>query len=492
MGIFNKQTEYKIVEHYLFNRLGKNILFNVKTMLFYEVTPLVCEIVKLLEKNNKADPLRALKDKYPKWEIKEVLKYLKKEKFIFDNNDNDFRDLPPLKKRYGLRHLELMVTHDCNMRCRYCYGSHGMQEWEQQPYLYGAKRKSMSIDIAKKGVDFLFNNSGKHKDLSLIFFGGEPLLEFRLIKEIVSYVREKEKEMEKKVSMSLVTNGILLNDEVVDFVVKNNIGCQISIDGPKEIHNLNRILPNGKGSYDLVVSGIKRLISARPDRVPARVTIPRGTVNIPLVVDHLLSLGFGSVHTEPSVAGAGELTVTDEDIEEIKKQIETVALYLVDSVRQNRYFNYTNLVRFIRMTRIVRDRSPYFCGAFRTYFALSQDGGFYPCHRFVGMEDYRMGDIENGLDLRLQEKILNLSVDNRQPCKDCWVRYFCGGGCWHHALMTNDSIEIPCEKSCKIIKHQVECAMAINSELNVSDKDILSDIYEETTQPYLIADKKGG
>ncbi len=492
MAFFNKKTEYNLVEHYLFNRLGKDILFNVKTMLFYEVTPPVCEIIKILEKNNKIDLFKVLKDKYQKWEIKEALTYLKKEKFIFNDNDVELIEPPPLKKHYGLKHLELMVTHDCNMRCRYCYGSHGMQEWESEPYLYGSKRKGMSIDMAKKGVDFLFNNSGKQKELSLIFFGGEPLLEFRLIKEIVPYVREKEENTGKKVNMSLVTNGILLSDEIVDFIVKNEIGCQVSIDGPETIHNLNRILPNRKGSYDLVVSGIKRLISKRPDRVPARVTIPRGTVNIPLVLEHLLSLGFGSVHTEPSVAGAGDLIVTDEDVEEIKRQIESVAIFLVDNVRKNNYFNYTNLVRFIRMTRIVKDRSPYFCGAFRTYFALSQDGVFYPCHRFVGIEDYRMGDIEKGLDLKLQEKILDLSVDNRQLCKSCWVRYFCGGGCWHHALMTNNSIEIPCEKSCKIIKHQVECAMAINSELNVSDKDILSNIYENTTQPYLLTDKKGG
>jgi uncharacterized protein len=279
---------------------------------------------------------------------------------------------------------------------------------------------------------------------------------------------------------------------VVDFLVKNKIGCQVSIDGPREIHNKSRVLPTGKGSYDLVLAGIKRLIAARPERVPARVTISRGMVDIPSVVEHLLSLGFGSVHTEPSVAGAGDLIVTGDDISEIKRQLESVALFLVDSVRKNRYFNYTNLVKFIRTTRVVRERTPYFCGAFRTYFALSQDGGFYPCHRFVGMEEYRMGDIDNGLNLRLQEKIVNLSVDNRPSCRDCWARYFCGGGCWHHAIMRNNSLEIPCMESCEIIKHQVECAMAINSELDVSDKEILSDIYEETTQPYLVTDKKGG
>jgi uncharacterized protein len=491
MKIFPQKSEYHIKEHHIFNRLGKHILFNVDTMLFYEVTPAVYDIITLLEKDDGADLVKALKDKYPKWEIRESLKYLKDEKFFIEKRDK-IPATPSVIKRYGLRHLELMVTHDCNMRCRYCYGSHGKEGWETQPYLYGAKGKGMSPEMAKSGVDFLFDNSGKQKELSLIFFGGEPLLEFRLIKDTVPYVREKEAQTGKKANLSMVTNGILLSDEVVDFLVRNKIGCQVSIDGPREIHNKNRVLPTGKGSYDLVLAGIKRLIAARPERVPARVTIPRGMVYIPSVVKHLLSLGFGSVHTEPSVAGAGDLMVNGDDISEIKRQIESVALFLVDSVRENRYFNYTNLVRFIRMTRVVKERIPYFCGAFRTYFALSQDGGFYPCHRFVGMEDYRMGDIDNGMDLRLQEKILDLAVDNRPVCKDCWARYFCGGGCWHHALMRNKSIETPCIESCELIKHQIECSMAINSELNVSDKDILSDIYEKTTEPYLITGNKGG
>jgi uncharacterized protein len=491
MKIFPGKSEYHITEHHLFDRMGKHILFNVGTMLFYEVTSLVCDIIRLLEKDGAADPVRALKDKYPVWEIRQSLKYLKGEKF-FTERQEEIPAAPSVIKRYGIRHLELMVTHNCNMRCRYCYGSHGKEEWEAQPYLYGGTGKGMSLEMVKKGVDFLFDNSPMQKDLSLIFFGGEPLLEFKLIKNTVPYVREKEAETGKKTNLSMVTNGILLSDEVVDFLMSNKIGCQVSIDGPKEIHNINRVLPTGKGSYDLVLPGIKRLIAARPHKVSARVTIPRGMVDIPSVLDHLLSLGFGSVHTEPSVAGAGDLMVTGDDISEIKRQIESVALFLVDSVRKNRYFSYTNLVKFIRMTRVVRERIPFFCGAFRTYFALSQDGGFYPCHRFVGMEEYRMGDIDNGLDLSLQEKILDLAVDNRPACRDCWARYFCGGGCWHHALMVNKSLETPCGASCELIKHQIECAMAINSELNISDKDILSDIYEETTEPYLVADKKGG
>jgi uncharacterized protein len=482
---------YQFAEFHHFRMFGKNLLFNVETMLFYEVTPVVYDLVTLLSSVTDNDPVESLKTQYREEEIKSALLYLTKEGFLKQTSSKNSQKRPMLKKRRGIRHLELMVTHDCNMRCRYCYGSLGEEEWENAPYLYGASTKGMTFETAKKGVDFLFEESGRQKDLSIIFFGGEPLLEFGLIKRIVPYIRKRETETGKKVNLSLSTNGILLNDKTIDFLVKNRIGCQISIDGPKEIHDQVRCLPGGEGSYDRIKKGIRRLISARPGRVPARVTVSHNLVNLPAVVEHLLSLGFGSVHIEPTIGKLGELMVSKEDIEEMKKQNEAIAAFLVRNVKNNRFFNYTNLVRFIRQTRVVRERLAHHCGAGRTYFTLSQEGDFYPCHRFVGMEQYRMGDIEKGMDLSLQRRILDLTVDDRQVCRDCWARYLCGGGCWKHAVDINGCLEIPDnELSCELIRHQIECAMAINSELKVEDKDILSDMYDQVAEPYLVPEKK--
>jgi uncharacterized protein len=208
------------------------------------------------------------------------------------------------------------------------------------------------------------------------------------------------------------------------------------------------------------------------------------------VVEHILSSGFGSVHIEPAIGESGELMVSGEDIELMKKQNEAVALFLVKNIKNNRFFNYTNLVRFIRQTRVVRERLAHYCGAARTYFALSQDGAFYPCHRFVGMAEYKMGDLEEGMDLSLQRKVLDLTVDNRPVCRDCWARYLCGGGCWKHAVDMNGCLEVPdSEFSCELIRHQIECAMAVNSELGVEDKDILSELYEDAAEPYLVPER---
>ena len=483
---------YHLTEHHLFQRFDKQILFNVETMLFYEVNPVVSDLVASLEKNQDSVNVASLRQKYDRWEIKNTITYLEKEGF-FGKGDGDHRSVRPvLKKRRGIRHLELLVTHSCNMACRYCYGAHGQEKWEGNPYLYGADSGGMSFDTAKKGVDYLFEASGPQKELSIIFFGGEPLLEIDLLEKIVPYIRRKEKGTGKKADLSLSTNGLLLATETVDFLAKNRIGCQVSIDGPAGIHNRTRLLPNGKGSYDAILPGVKRLISRRPGKVPARVTAAHKLIDLKGVVSHLFDLGFGSVHVEPAIGSSGEMGVTNEDVEEIKRQNEALALFLVESVKNNRFFNYSNLVKHIRHTRVVKERLAHYCGAGRTYFALAQDGGFYPCHRFVGMDKFRMGDIDNGIDLTLQKKILNLTVDNRPVCRECWARYLCGGGCWKHAVDAHGSLDTPeYDLSCQIIRHEIECAMAINSELAVSDQDILSTMYEEASEPYLLAEKGG-
>ncbi len=466
----------RLVEYHLFERLGRTILLNVETMLFYEATLLVRELVEQLATEAEVDPIYAMGRRYPRAEVEQALAYLEREGFLRSPDEADHRPAPPLRKRRGIRHLELMVTHGCNMGCRYCYGAYGEAGWSDAPHLYGSQSKGMSLETALRGVDFLFRESGTNRDLSLIFFGGEPLLELNLIRRIVPYVRQREAETGKTVSLSLSTNGTLLSEKVVEFLVANRIGCQVSIDGGKEVQDRNRPLRGGMASYDRMLPGVQRLIEARPGRVRARATVAHDEVQVVEIVEHLLGLGFGSVHAEPAVGGPEGMAVSESDVRAIMCQNEKLAGNLVESVRADRRLDYANLVRFVRQTRVVRERLAYYCGAARTYLALSQDGAFYPCHRFVGMDDYRMGDLENGLDLRLQDRILALTVDARATCKDCWARYFCGGGCWKHAVDNSGGLERPEEEvSCRIIRHTIECAMAINTELRLIDAEVLGD-----------------
>ena len=475
---------FEFAEHHLFTIFKKHILFNVETMLFYEVTPVIRDMVVLLESDPSIDPVAELTGRYTQQEIQTAAMYLQKEKFIRDSKPVP---QPRLIRRYGMRHLELMVTHDCNMRCLYCYGASPAHGTEKSPYLFGAFTRGMSLETAKSGVDYLLKHAGKQKNLSVTFFGGEPLLEFDLIRNIVPYIRQRETDTGKHISLSLSTNGLLLTDDVVAFLQKNRIGCQVSMDGTPDLHDRNRRLQGDLPSYEKILPGIQKLLSIRKNRTPARATVSHKTANLPEIVEHLIRLGFGSVHIEPCIASNGNLSIQDEDVKTIQEQNETLSQFLVKSVQNGRFVNYTNLVRFIRHTRVIRDRLAYHCGAGRTYFALSQDGAFFPCHRFVGMPDYQMGDLTQGMDPTLQKKILSLTVDNRPGCRDCWARYMCGGGCWKHAVEMNGCLEKPDEQfTCKLTRHLIECAMAINSELKMQDMDILSDLYEKDAEPYLV------
>ena len=483
---------YSLSEHHLFERFGKTILFNVATMLFYEITPVAAGILACVSANPDADPRRALKGKFSRAEIKSAIRSLEAEGFLRKEGSPPPETPPALTKRWGIRHLELMITHGCNMACRYCYGSDGTTGDAGSAHLYGSPLAGMAYETAVKGIDFLFHESGPRKEVSVIFFGGEPLLEFPLIERIVPYIRDKERETGKKADISLSSNGLLLDRKIVDFLAAQKIGCQISIDGPPEAHDRLRSLRDGSPSYEAVMIGVSHLMAARRGKVPARATLSRGATDALSVVEHLLSLGFGSVHLEPAIGRSGETAITSADVEAIKRQEEALALFLVKRVRENRYFNYSNLVKYIRQTRVVRERLAYYCGAARTYFALSRDGAFYPCHRFVGMEEYRMGDVDSGLDTRLRDRILGLTVDQRPYCRECWARYFCGGGCWKHAVDMSGTLEEPDhDLSCEITRHRIECALAINSELRVEDKDILSDLYEEAAEPYLVTGERG-
>ncbi|MBI5505361.1 MAG: SPASM domain-containing protein [Deltaproteobacteria bacterium] len=463
----------RLREHHLFERMGRILLYNVATMVFYEVTPAVRAVVVALGNQRSYSLGDRIRRRTSRRETRDALEYLRREHFLAC--DGESVTPPPQQPRRGVRHLELMVTHACNMRCRYCYGAHGEPGFDTAPHLYGATSSGMTMETARRGVDFLFDASGRCRDLGLVFFGGEPLVARRLIEQVVPYVRAKEAATGKKVSMSLSTNGSLLDREVVDFLVRNRIGCQVSIDGPKSLQDTNRPLRGGLASYESVVPRVRELLRARPGAVPARATLAHGAIDVPAVVEHLLSLGFGSVQVEPCIGEPAETAVTAADVDRVLEQQEQLAAALVANVRRGRRLPYTNLVRLVRQTRVVRQRLTHYCGAARSYIALSQDGAFYPCHRFVGMPEYRMGDLDSGLDGALQRRIVDLTVDRRPGCRDCWARYLCGGGCWKHAVDAHGSLETPdTERSCRILRHALECAMAVNAELAVSDADVLS------------------
>ncbi len=456
----------RLAEVHVFERLGRQILFDVASQLFYEITPLVAELIAALATPDSGDPARSLAYRYRRRDVEAGLALLRTRGILGRAPRTASR---AAARSRGLRHLELMVTHGCNMRCRYCYGAEEHEPGRSTAHLYGSDECGMSIETARAGIAFLLDASGRARDVDVVFFGGEPLLAFELIRTLVPEARALARARGKRLGFSLSTNGALLDEDVVSFLIAERVGCQVSIDGPAMIHDANRRFAGGAPTYDQILPGVRRLIAARPGRVPARVTVASGLVDVPVIVDHLLRLGFGSVHVEPAI-GASPACVGPDDIAALEQQTERLAAVLVDRVRRNRPLPFTNLVRFVRSTRVVEERLAHHCGAARSYLALAQDGAFYPCHRFVGMPDYRMGDVWTGCDDRLAKRMRSLTVDARPGCNACWARYQCGGGCWKHAVDASGGLEQPDQaRSCRLIRHQIECAMSINAALGVPD-----------------------
>jgi uncharacterized protein len=477
-----KGAPQHIGEAHCFEALGQRIVLNVATSLFYAVNNVAFELVEDAPGTNWANALRRAKRRFRARDVDDAAAYLEREHFLGLPKKTSPPPSPGLRP---LSTLELCVTHACNLACRYCYGRNGHGD---NP-LYGSAIAHMPVEVAIKAVDLFWAGSGKLKELNLTFFGGEPLLNLALMRTVAEYCHAKEKDTGKKIHFSVVTNGTLLDDESVAFVREFKVGVQVSIDGPAELHNRNRSFRDGTGSYDSVIAGVRRLRAGRKTRIPARITAAHGAMDNLEVFRHLTDLGFASVHIEPALGGGcNGAELTAEDVDELLRQEEAVARYFVESIHAGRYANYHGLVRHLRDTRVVHDRRRHYCGAGRGLICVSNEGGFYPCHRFVGMKEYCLGSVETGIEHAGRHPFHALHVDARPGCRECWARYFCGGGCWNHAHTAHGGLERPDEEgACRLLRRQIELAMAVNAALDVPDQAVISGIYDETTLPHLKA-----
>lgn len=367
-------------------------------------------------------------------------------------------DLRPLST------LELCVTHACNLACRYCYGSQTEGGCPAATgLLYGAHQAQMSEETAKAGIDLLLAHSGRLRAVNVVFFGGEPFLNFRLIRAATLYAKRQAARAGKRVRLSAVTNGTRLTPEVLGFVKANGIRLQVSMDGPPEIHDVNRPRRGGRGSYAAVRKGLDGLATVQ-GKPPGRATAAHGNEDAMAVMTHLRAAGCGSVHLEPALWNSGAATMDAHDIDRLLAQEEGLAQSIVDGLDTGEVIDYHALTRLIRDTRVIRERRRYFCGAGRGLICLTAEGDIYPCHRFAGQEVFRLGSLKEGLDHDKRQPYRRLHVDARPGCRECWARHLCGGGCWDHAVGAHGALERrDQEKSCRIMRRRLELAMAANA-----------------------------
>lgn len=399
--------------------------------------------------------LSALSDKYSTEDIKEAFEEVKElynDKILF--SDDDYEKFAKYSVVSPIKAMCLLISQDCNLRCKYCFASTGD---------YGEGRKLMTFETGKKAIDFLINNSGDRVNLELDFFGGEPLMNFDVVKQIVKYARSKEKEYNKNFRFTITTNGMLLTDDKIDFINEEMSNVVLSIDGRKEVNDRLRVRVDGTGSYDKILEGYKKLVSKRGDKdYYVRGTYTKYNLDFSNDVMHLYDLGFDQVSVEPVMADKEmPYAIVENDLEAIYKEYEVLADKL-EKIRENGGF--CNFFHFM----LDLDQGPCAikrlrgCGSGNEYVAITPDGDIYPCHQFVGIPEFKMGNLEEGtFDNSIKEKFANTHVYAKDDCKKCWAKFYCSGGCNANNFLYEGDILKAHKLSCKLMQKRLECAIML-------------------------------
>ena len=371
--------------------------------------------------------------------------------------EDTFEDMAgKFKERSGnvIKALCLHVAHTCNLNCSYCFASQGK---------YHGDRALMSFEVGKRALDFLIENSGKRRNLEVDFFGGEPLMNWDVVKQLVEYARSVEKEHNKNFRFTLTTNGILIDEDVIEFANKEMSNVVLSLDGRKEINELKRVDYAGNGSYDKIVPKFKQLVESRGGKgYYMRGTFTHANPDFTKDVFHMADLGFTELSMEPVVSSADDpAALTKEDLEIVKEHYEILAKEMIQRKKEGRGFTFYHYMLDLTEGPCVYKRISG-CGSGTEYMAVTPWGDLYPCHQFVGDEAYKLGDIWNGVtNDALREDFRSCNAYSRPDCKDCWAKLYCSGGCAANAYHASGSIRGIYEPGCDLFKKRIECAIMI-------------------------------
>lgn len=395
---------------------------------------------------------------YPEENIKESydeLKSLEEEGLLF--SDDDYINIETFKRRDPvLKAMCLHVVHDCNLKCKYCFASQGD---------FGGFKAYMTPEVGKKALKYLVDNSGARKYLEVDFFGGEPLMDFDLIKELVEYGDKIAEEKNKKFRFTVTTNGVLLDDEKIEYINEHMHNVVLSLDGRKEVNDKMRMTVNDKGSYDIITPKFQKLVEGRKDKnYYVRGTFTKHNLDFSEDVKHFRDLGFNLSSVEPVVdASYDEFAIDENDLPTILAEYEKMAKEYADLQVKGDDFKFFHFMIDLTQGPCVIKRMQG-CGAGCEYVAVTPEGDIYPCHQFVGNEDFKMANIlddEVKLPEDLQNEFLDAHVFNKESCKNCWAKFYCSGGCHANAYNFNKDLKKPYELGCEMQRKRTECAIMI-------------------------------
>lgn len=439
---------------------GYNIVLDVCSGSVHVVDDLVYDIIELYEDNDKDTIINKLSN-YNKNDILEAIdeiEELKKDGLLF--SEDIYKDyIVDFKKRKTVvKALCLHIAHDCNLACRYCFAGKGE---------YNGDKSLMSLEVGKKAIDFLIENSGSRRNLEVDFFGGEPLMNFEVVKEIVKYGRSLEKDHNKNFRFTLTTNGVLLNDDIMEFCNKEMSNVVLSVDGRPEVNDKMRPTPNGKGSYDVFMPKFKKFAELREQKnYYVRGTFTHYNTDFSKDVLHLADLGFEQISVEPVVSLPEEpYSIKEEDVPVICEQYDILAKEFIKRKKEGRGFNFFHFMIDLNQGPCVAKRLSG-CGSGVEYLSVTPWGDLYPCHQFVGEDEFLMGNVFEGIkntDLRDEFKLCNVYAKDK--CKDCFARFYCSGGCAANSYKFHKSITDAYDIGCDMQRKRIECAIMIKAAL---------------------------
>lgn len=440
---------------HLFKACGVYMALDVLSGAVHLLDEMAYDVLKLKEeKQTDAQIIEALKGKYPEEELREVLGEIGE--LVAQGALMAEHDYTGLQNQSGgvVKAMCLHAAHDCNLRCKYCFASTGD---------FHGPRGLLPVETGKRALDWLVRHSGNRKQLEVDFFGGEPLMNFEAIKEIVAYGRSLEKETGKHFQFTTTTNAVNLTEEVGEFLNKEMYNVVLSIDGRKEIHDFMRPAANGKGSYDVVLPKMQAFRKSRGDKsYYVRGTFTNRNLDFSNDVISLADNGFDQISIEPVVLEKDSpFALSEEMLPRILAEYDKLTEIYLDRRKNGRWFNFFHFNIDLEGGPCIRKRLTG-CGAGNEYVAVTPEGDIYPCHQFVGREGFKMGSVlTDEFNTDLQAKFAANHVLSKEKCSECWARFYCSGGCAANAHAFHGDISKPYELECEMERKRLECAMAI-------------------------------
>ncbi len=447
-----------MVHQYKLN--GQNIVLDTNSGAIHSVDDLAYDMISIFKELDKKEVVKEIIKKYSNENLDNInecyedIITLEQEGQLF--TEDSFYELGKgkMSKSNVIKALCLHVAHTCNLNCSYCFAAQGK---------YTGEEALMSYEVGKEAFDFLVKNSGDRVNLEVDFFGGEPLMNWQVVKDLVAYGRSLEQIHNKKFRFTLTTNGVLVDDEVIEFSNKEMTNVVLSLDGRKEVHDAFRVNYAGEGSYDNVVPKFKKFVESRKGQnYYIRGTFTHNNLDFTEDIRHMAELGFDELSMEPVVCSKDEPAVlTEADLPIIFEQYEKLALEMIKRDKEGRPFNFYHYTLDLTHGPCIHKRVVG-CGVGTEYMAVTPSGDLFPCHQFVGYKELTLGNIWEGVkNPQIQDKFRNSNLYTKKECEDCWANFYCSGGCPANGYMETGDINGVYEYGCKIFKKRMECAIMI-------------------------------